>query len=68
MGGTCRVTVSASGAQTQPRTCAADVGLLDVFAAAWRTAPKRPGVLTVSVSITYPGAPTQTVAVTLLVT
>jgi arabinogalactan endo-1,4-beta-galactosidase len=60
--GSCRVTVSASGAQSLPATCPTYIGLLRSYALLWNTS-KKSGDVTMRISVAYPGGDTQIVNV-----
>ena len=60
--GSCRVTVSASGAQTLPAKCPTYIGLLRSYTLLWNTSNKR-GDVTMRISVAYPGGDTQIVNV-----
>ncbi|RJQ74697.1 ExeM/NucH family extracellular endonuclease [Pseudonocardiaceae bacterium YIM PH 21723] len=58
-----RVTVSASGAQSLASAQALYEPLTGTFGYAWLTKPGKRGAVTVSITVTYPGAPDQVVTV-----
>jgi predicted extracellular nuclease len=62
-----RVTVSAGGAQSLPQTIPLYNPLDHTFFLLWKTANRQPGAVTVSITVSYPKAPTQvtTVPITL---
>ncbi|WP_432890039.1 ExeM/NucH family extracellular endonuclease [Kribbella sp. CA-245084] len=61
-----RVKVSAAGAQSLPSTIPAYNPIDNTFLLPWKTAKRNPGQVTITITITYPNAPTQ--AVTLPIT
>lgn len=63
-----RVTVSASGAQSLPALTPVYNPFDSSFLLPWLTAKRRTGAVTISITITYPGAPTQVVAVPITLT
>ncbi|MFL6140241.1 MAG: ExeM/NucH family extracellular endonuclease [Labedaea sp.] len=63
-----RVTVSATGAQTLPPFPAAYDPFTSRFVLPWPTARRPAGPVTVTVTVTYPGAPTQQVSIPITLT
>ncbi|MER7251718.1 ExeM/NucH family extracellular endonuclease [Kribbella sp. NPDC000426] len=63
-----RITVSAAGAQSFPRTVPVYNPLDSTFLLPWKTAKRNLGTVTISITITYPGAPNQVVTIPIKLT
>ncbi|MEV4262430.1 ExeM/NucH family extracellular endonuclease [Kribbella sp. NPDC049584] len=63
-----RITVSATGAQSLPTTIPAYNPIDHTYFLLWKTTKRNPGKATVTVTITYPKAPTQVVTVPITLT
>ncbi len=63
-----RVKVSASGAQTLPSTITAYDPFSSRFFYLWPTSRRNKGPVTITITITYPGAPTQQVPISITLT
>jgi hypothetical protein len=63
-----RVKVSASGAQTLPSTITAYDPFTSRFFYLWPTSRRNKGPVTITITITYPGAPTQQVQIPITLT
>lgn len=57
------MTVAVSGAQTQTAACPTYRAEQDAFTLSWKTARSPLGAATITVAVTYPGAPPQSVSV-----
>ena len=64
-----RVTISASGAPAlAPARPVYDPILTDAALFSWKPAPRPNGAVTISISVTYPQAPTQVVTIPIVLT